>query len=209
MKRLGTVILVLAGFIGGIAFVYSCGGGSSSQSGNLTWPSPVAATGQTVSYADSDDGALQTGVVWPDPRFTDNGDGTVTDNLTGLVWLKDANCFGTKNWGSAVIDANQLASGSCSLSDGSAAGDWRLPNAKELQSLLHYGKYDPALPNTAGTGKWTEGDPFTGVQSDYYWSGTTYSSTISIAWSVHLYMGDIYHDVKTSAYYVWPVRDST
>ena len=128
MKRLGTVILVLAGFIGGIAFVYSCGGGSSSQSGNLTWPSPVAATGQITSYAGSDDGALQTGVAWPDPRFTDNVDGTVTDNLTGLVWLKNANCFVQTNWTSAIIDANQLASGSCSLSDGSAAGDWRLPN---------------------------------------------------------------------------------
>ena len=34
------------------------------------------------------------GVAWPNPRFTDNGNGTVTDNLTGLIWLKNANCFG-------------------------------------------------------------------------------------------------------------------
>ena len=47
----------------------------------------VPATGQTDSVAAGDDGDLQKGVPWPDPRFTDNGDGTVTDHLTGLIWL--------------------------------------------------------------------------------------------------------------------------
>ncbi|UCE55232.1 MAG: hypothetical protein JSV31_07260 [Desulfobacterales bacterium] len=62
---------------------------------------PVAKTGQTDSYADCDDGDLEKGIVWPVPRFTDNEDGTVTDNLTGLVWLKNANCqlFWSKNVG--------------------------------------------------------------------------------------------------------------
>jgi hypothetical protein len=46
---------------------------------------PCAGTGQ--------DGDIQAGVAWPDPRFRDNGDGTVTDNLTGLMWLKDARLF--------------------------------------------------------------------------------------------------------------------
>ena len=50
---------------------------------------PVAKTEQTQSYAAGDDGALQKGVALPRPRFTDNGDGTVTDNKTQLVWLKD------------------------------------------------------------------------------------------------------------------------
>ncbi len=49
---------------------------------------PVAKTGQTISYAASDDGDIKPGVPWPNPRFTDNGDGTVTDNLTKLIWLK-------------------------------------------------------------------------------------------------------------------------
>ena len=40
------------------------------------------------------DGELQAGVAWPEPRFIDNRDGTVTDNLTGLMWLKDAGCMG-------------------------------------------------------------------------------------------------------------------
>ena len=42
------------------------------------YPAPVPKTGQTISYAAGDDGALQKGVTWPVPRFTDNGDGTVT-----------------------------------------------------------------------------------------------------------------------------------
>ena len=41
-----------------------------------------------------EDGEIQAGTNWPSPRFTDTGDGTVTDNLTGLMWLKDGNCFG-------------------------------------------------------------------------------------------------------------------
>jgi len=58
---------------------------------------PVEKTGQTTYYEPGDDGDLKKGVVWPNPRFTDNEDGTVTDNLTGLIWLKNANCFGAKN----------------------------------------------------------------------------------------------------------------
>ena len=63
-------------------------------------PAPVSKTGQTVSYATGDDGDLERGVEKPPlkDRFTDNGDGTVTDNLTGLIWLKNADCFGSRTW---------------------------------------------------------------------------------------------------------------
>ena len=81
---------------------------------------PCAGTGQ--------DGETQNGVGWPDPRFTDNGDGTITDNLTGLVWLAQADCLGKIEWLAALAAANALADGQCGLTDGSVAGDWRLPN---------------------------------------------------------------------------------
>ena len=55
---------------------------------------PVARTGQTESNRTHDDGDLERGVASPSPRFSDNGNGTVTDNLTGLIWLKNANCDG-------------------------------------------------------------------------------------------------------------------
>ena len=145
-----------------------------------------------------EDGELQKGVVWPSPRLTDNGNGTVTDNLTGLIWLKNANCFGMRDWATALSDANALASGSCSLSDGSVAGDWRLPNLRELQSLIDYGRYGSALPS---------GHPFTGVQSvEHYWTRTTTAGRTSTAWSVRPYDGYLFSDAKPYSTFVWPVR---
>jgi hypothetical protein len=98
---------------------------------------PVEKTGQTVSYATGDDGDLQKGVAWPIPRFFGYKQGIVKDNLTGLIWMKNANCFETKTWEYALMDCNTLAHGQCGLKDGSQPGDWRLANRKELESLLH------------------------------------------------------------------------
>jgi PKD repeat protein len=176
----------------------------------------VEKTGQTSCY-DSDgnaisctntghDGDIQAGVTWPNPRFTDNSDGTVTDNLTGLIWLKNANCGGLMTWAAALNYCQNLASGSCGLTDGSGVGDWRLPNVKELQSLIHWGYYDPSLPNTSGTGKWTSGDPFTNVQSSYYWSATTSAVSTDSAWRVNVSSGRVSYDLKSHYCYVWPVR---
>jgi hypothetical protein len=103
----------------------------------LAVPTRVEKTGQTTSYDTGDDGALERGVAWPVPRFTDNDDGTVTDNLTGLIWLKNANYLAaTKTWADALIACNTLADDGTTLTDGSSAGDWRLPNIKELHSLI-------------------------------------------------------------------------
>lgn len=159
---------------------------------------PVEKTGQTVSYSTGDDGDYEKGIGWPVPRFTDNGDGTVTDNLTGLIWLKNANCFGTTSWAQALADCNTLANGDCGLTDGSLAGDWRLPNIKELQSIIDYGQNSPALP---------PGHPFTDVQtSNYYWSSTSSaSSTTNYAWGVHGNDGTIDDELKVNSYWVWPV----
>jgi hypothetical protein len=145
-------------------------------------------TGQNTSYSSGDDGALQKGVSWPSPRFTDNGDGTVTDNLTGLMWAQDANMAGAKTWSNAISYCNDLTHAGYS--------DWRLPNRKELRSLLDYSKYGPVLP---------QGHPFTNVQS-YYWSSTTEASYTDCAWYVGMYDGHVYRDYKSHNYYVWPVR---
>ena len=64
-----------------------------------------------ATYGTRDDGDLQKGVAWPTPRFTDNNNGTVTDNLTGLIWMKNANAFGMKTWDDALNAANSLKSG--------------------------------------------------------------------------------------------------
>jgi hypothetical protein len=167
---------------------------------------PVPKTGQTTSYAAGDDGALHMGVASPTPRFTDNNNGTVTDNLTGLIWMKNANGFGQKTWDQAVIIANGLKSGDTGtgLTDGSTAGEWRLPNVRELQSLIDYSQYGPALPIN---------NHFANVQWSYYWSSTTNPANPTSAWSIYLYDGyvDFFdgpdpNNKQTSTYYVWCVR---
>ena len=137
-----------------------------------TIPAPVPATGQTTSYETGDDGDLQKGVPWPEQRFTDNDDGTVTDNLTGLIWLQDATCgkwepapgVPTVPWRDAVEAANDLSDGDCGLSDGSVRGEWRLPNIRELTSLIDYSNFDPALPSD---------HPFIDAEGAGYWTSTT------------------------------------
>jgi hypothetical protein len=161
-------------------------------------PAVVEKSGVTTSDATGDDGDLQKGVAWPSPRFTDNEDGTVKDNLTGLIWLKDANCPGeTKDWSDALTYCNSLASGSCGLTDDSVAGDWRLPNVKELHSLIDCGRYDPALPSD---------HPFINVQSSFYWSGSRYEGETGFAWLVAVYNGLVSATEKSLPLYVWPVR---
>jgi hypothetical protein len=160
--------------------------------GEITGTRPVAPmpkTGQTTVYRTGDDGTYQKGVAWPSPRFTDNGDGTVTDNLTGLMWTKNANIWGTVTWNTAVDN--------CEGYSGAGYSDWRLPNVRELLSLIDFGQQLPALPS---------GHPFTGVQLDLYWSSTTYLVNPTYAWEVNLSAGHAHDSTKTSVYCVWPVR---
>ncbi len=103
-------------------------------------------------------------------RFCDRGDGTVRDNTTGRVWLKNAGCFGPRRWAGAADLAAELASGRCGLSDGSSPGDWRLPAPEEFSSLLDDRFVNPQLSNARGDGQWTEGDAFTGVRTGFYWT---------------------------------------
>ena len=126
-------------------------------------------TGQTTSYASGDDYSVRKGVAWPSPRFTDNLDGTVSDHLTGLVWLKNAGCFSPTNWSAALTAANNLASGACGLTDGSSAGQWRMPNVNELESLVDVSQFNPAV---------SAGSPFINVSlANAYWSSTAYMAS--------------------------------
>jgi len=162
--------------------------------------SPVSKTGQKIMYLAGDDGDLQRGVAVPIPRFIDNGNGTVTDNLTKLIWLKNANGNGaTCTWANALLYCNTLASGSAGLTDGSVAGDWRMPNVKEFISLMDFSVNAPCL---------TGGHPFTSVQASY-WASTTSSGDITQAFQVGVGAnGSIGRGYKTISitYTVWPVR---
>jgi hypothetical protein len=133
------------------------------------YPSPIWKTGQTVSYYEKDDGELRRGIAWPTPRFTDPLDGTVTDNLTGLMWAKNANLPGeNKTWQQALDYVKVMNAGAF---PNLGYTDWRLPNRKEYYSLTDFSQCDPALP---------EGHPFTNVQGDYCSSTTIDSHADSV-----------------------------
>jgi hypothetical protein len=127
-------------------------------------------------------------------RFTDNGNGTVTDGQTGLIWMKDWGCGGSKNWKAGNDWAAALADGQCDLTDGSSAGDWRLPlitewkdynTAPQDDSMLKRSCPTP-IPDTVGTGCWSAGNPFDNVASSDYWSATSDAGSPSEAWYVDL-----------------------
>jgi len=136
-------------------------------------------------------------------RWCDNGDGTVTDLTTCLMWLQKADWGGQYAfWVNTIAGTNahdkaaQLQNGVGGLSDGSVEGDWRLPTKTELYGLAN------------GTEAVRSGSmrAFTGVQSFYYWSSTTYASSTSGAWDVYMNLGSVSIDYKDCYYYVWPVR---
>jgi hypothetical protein len=146
-------------------------------------------------------------------RWCDQGDGTVKDMTTGLVWLKKADWGGQKPWRSTSPDctspnytcyddahsrAGTLAAGAADadLSDGSVEGDWRLPTKAELYGLGH------------GTEAIRFSSPglFTGVQNDYYWSSTTLASDPDHAWFVYTGTGGAGSTYKHRTNFVWPVR---
>lgn len=143
-----------------------------------------------------------------DARFTDMGDGTVRDNDTGLLWLKNASAFGEMNWMDALNAVAELSSGEKGLSDDSVDGDWRLPTKEEWLAFMCQGFTDPALVNTNGDGQWSEDEAFTGVISHYYWANEAFSA--EKAW--HAFMGDgkVYYGYKQYSKYfnVWPVRNA-
>ncbi len=175
-------------------------------------------TGQIKSYALRDDGDLQMGIAWPQPRFINNGDGTITDSLTGLMWLKDANCpnsigydpagegDGTVTWQQAldfvlginthIHDISKCGSYSANYMD------WRLPNVREIRSMMDYSEYNPSLPST---------HPFINVQtrqyeSKHYWTSTTYSLMPKIALQEDLWYAWVNAFEKSSLHFVWPAR---
>jgi hypothetical protein len=135
-------------------------------------------------------------------RFLDMGDGTIRDNATGLIWLKNANTFGPMSWNEAMDEASNLSNGEYGLSDGSVNGDWRLPTKEEWEMFVSPGY----LANTQGYVRWSEGDPFTGVQSGLYWSSTEFNT--NYAWGVYMIGCNMSYVNKDDNYYVWPVRSA-
>jgi formylglycine-generating enzyme required for sulfatase activity len=99
------------------------------------------------------------------PAFTDPGNGTIVDEVTGLVWQKTDG--GEMTWANAVTI--------CAGLDLGGSSDWRLPNSHELFSILNHDHNNPALDTTFF--------PATGAQ--YWWSGSERAGDTGAAWSVN------------------------
>jgi len=149
-------------------------------------------------------------------RYVDCGNGTVTDTVTGLIWLQNANCFGAHNYAAANQAAAGLADGQCGLTDGSSSGDWRLPTKSEWEATIaravavgcSFGasppKGPPSLTNDQGSACLIEGPTsFAGVQ-DLYWSSDGVGGVG--AYRMLFLFGVVNDEFKGIGLFVWPVR---
>ena len=150
----------------------------------------------TVTEGDGGRTTLQRN-IWYENRFSINGDQTVTDNLTGLMWAQNADLpIQDISWQQALdypAAMNSANGGAGTLGH----NDWRLPDIGELESLVDRSRSYPALP---------AGHPFTGVQSAYYWSSTPTSGSFSYIFGVDFGDGIRYGEHKYNFGFVWPVR---
>lgn len=142
--------------------------------------------GPSASSSISAVGSSPTSSALAAASFTDNGDGSVTDNTTGLIWQQTA--ASNMTWAQALSYCAALNVGGHT--------DWRLPSVKELRSLADNSRINPAIDTTY----------FPNAPASWYWSGTTGAYQTSHAWIVNFYFGDVDDYTKTNTYCVRAVR---
>lgn len=181
-------------------------------------PAPVVRTGQVTAFGKDSDGATRIGV---DPSFRDNGDGTITDQRTGLVWEKKSNDGSLHDldnvyaWGQSVVpyamDGPVVSDFLAKLNTKPCFGgqcDWRIPNLRELQTLVNYERVNPATWDefrrdcqdgcTVLACSCTSGVPT--------WTSTTHRLSPRDAWAVHFSNGQSAGTIKTRRAGVRAVR---
>jgi hypothetical protein len=154
-------------------------------------------------------------------RFVDCGNGTVTDQLTGLIWLKDSTCLGRMSFADANRAAQVLKEGDCGLSDKSVGGHWRLPTLAEWQATTAQAATlacQPAFTDNSGTLCYDTVTDGAGVNqrallglsvSSYFWSSTIYEISSAAAWGAYLTGGGVSVGGLNDPFNllpVWPVR---
>ncbi len=146
-------------------------------------------------------------------RYEDCGNGTVTDSVTDLIWLENANCFGQLHYKEAQDQVANLKHGDCGLTDNSSPGDWRLPTQEEWDTTVVQAKNlvctSPALTDAEGYSCYSEEgrtQVFSGIQLNYYWLSTTHQYSPSNAWCAYLIDCGTATANKGTPFYVWPVR---
>ena len=174
----------------GIDGTLSAGGGLPKTGQTTCWD----ATGASVACAGTgQDGDYQAGLPTTGARYVDNGDGTISDNATGLMWKKcsegqsDATCstgFTTAmNWTTALS--------TCEADTTAGHTDWRLPNKFELDSIVDIQTYTPAIDATF----------FPNTEQSYYWSSSSVDVGPTWAWQVDFSYGESTSSAKNSIFF--------
>ena len=144
---------------------------------------PCAKSGQ--------DGEYRPGVPWPAGRFRVDAE-IVIDRLTGLKWLRSANpAEFPVTWQEAFHCVRQM-----NLRETAGRIDWRLPNRRELRSLMAYEAKKPALH---------AGHPFEDVFLGWYWTSTTAAINPAYAWYIHMEGARMFFGRKDQYCLFWPV----
>ncbi|HEY9051951.1 MAG TPA: DUF1566 domain-containing protein [Gammaproteobacteria bacterium] len=210
--KLGSLAIIIS------IMLSACGGGGSGSpvgGGNTTVAVPDS--GQTSCYYDyTSDGiynpaaftCLSPGSAWgPDGQdgyysintmsFTDNGDGTVIDNVTGLVWQKCSLGKSGSDCSGGSISSNTWSAAKVQCANLNLAGTgWRLPTVFELTQLVNYGRSYATIDQTV----------FPGTGASSYWTSTVHANQSSWAWYVNFAQGNTYAHEQSQTYYVRCVR---
>lgn len=149
-------------------------------------------TGESIDCRGTgQDAEFRPGKAWPVPRFEKQG-AAALDRLTGLIWSVDANpAEFPLSWSEALSFIRQM-----NRDTYQGRSDWRLPNRREMRSLISYQHRKPALP---------ENHPFKNIFLNWCWTSTTAAVNPAYAWYVHLEGGRMFYGHKRQSYLVWPV----
>ncbi len=146
-----------------------------------------------------------------DLRFSDQGEGGVTDRLTGLVWAADQadDCRTARTWAQAIAYVQGLNSGAYPRC-GQGHIDWHLPNARELESLAGTcGDGETVVDLCEDTHQWLTAQGFPAAHTDAVWSSTTYGQSPDRAWVLDGGAGFLTTEAKRGQGLAWPVRSAT
>ncbi|WP_163340900.1 DUF1566 domain-containing protein [Desulfopila sp. IMCC35008] len=149
--------------------------------------------GDVIECRDSgQDAEFLTSIDWPAERFETTCDYLVVDRATGLTWTKNSCPSGYPlSWQEGLEFVEQM-----NKEVRYGRNDWRMPNRREMRSLIDHSSKKPAL---------TRGHPFKNIFLGWFWTSTTAAIATRYAWYVHLEGGRMFYGNKDGYYWLWPV----